>query len=134
MGFEVPRRTVVFDFTGGDYEGAIVRCRLDVNLDTYLYYARVKFSPDSALDLIEAASRRFGEEILLDWNLEDNGEPIPATADGFVKIPPALNAIIIAKWLGEVMAVPDPLVGRSSNGGAPPGMVIPMVTLESQPD
>ena len=104
--FSVPRKTCVLVLTG-DYEGAEARCRLDVGMKTYFIIAGI--DTDDKAQII-AACRLFGDEILIEWNLkEDGGEDIPATADGFMSLPPDLCLAMIQAWSAAMTGIPAPL-------------------------
>jgi len=107
--YSVPRKTCVLVLTG-DHEGAEARCRLDVGMGTY--FAISKIDTDDKAQII-AACRLFGDEILIDWNLEDEGQVIPATSDGFLAIPPALATAMVQAWSEAMTGTAAPLVEAS---------------------
>ena len=110
--FNVPRKTCVLVLTG-EYEGAEARCRLDVGMGTYLTFQRLTDSQEP--DKLEEACRRFGDDVLAEWNLKDDGEPIPASGNGFLMIPPGLAVAMIRAWSEAMVEVPAPLgVGSPS--------------------
>lgn len=110
MGFEVPRREALMTFEGTDFDGAEIRCRLDVPLSLYLDIMR-----SETVNQQEEVNRRWAEKVLLSWNLEQDGEPVSADADGFLSLPPSFVNVIVAKWLESAAGVSGPL-GSSSNG------------------
>ena len=111
MGFEIPRRTARI-ILEDDYEGAEITCALDVDMGTYFHFQGLIESEDAAH--LEKAFREFGDRILIEWNLEEDGEPLPATAEGVMQLPPALALAILGKWSEAVGEAPAPLSGRSS--------------------
>lgn len=116
-GFRVPRRTALITFEGTDYDGAEIECRLDVPLGMFFDFGRGLSAADS-----EALFRRWGSEVLIAWNLEDdNGAPLPADEDGILMLPAAMVTMILNKWTETVAGVPAPL-GGPSNGGGPSGV------------
>lgn len=71
----------------------------------------------------EEGLSKFGNEILVDWNLtDDNDEPIPANEEGMRQLPLVLASIILAEWQ-LTMAGPDTPLGRRLNrlGNTGPG-------------
>jgi hypothetical protein len=110
-GFRVPKRTAKLVFED-DYAGAEVRVQLDVPIQLYI----------DIQDLVDAEKHLevfglFGRAVLLDWNLEDDdGQPIPANAAGFVQLPPGFGNLIIQEWMDEVTRLPGPLAERSNGG------------------
>ena len=87
----------------GDFAGAEARCRLDVGMVAYLAFQRLVDSQDP--DQVEEACRRFGDEVLKEWNIDLDGQPLPATAEGFLRMPTALALAMIKAW-GEAMTPP----------------------------
>lgn len=126
MGFKVPKRTALLVFEG-EYAGAEVRCRLDVPISLYLDYMGMDAS---SRDSIQAGYGRWGEEVLIEWNLEDDdGQPLPATGGGFLSLPPRLAGLIVQHWLESAAEVPAPLGGTSTNGVSSEVPSIPMAAL-----
>ena len=101
--FEIPVRTALLVFQG-EYEGAEVRCRLDVPTGLLLEYAKLANSSDP--DQLETAFRRFSEEILIDWNLKMEGQVLEAHPDGMLRVPSALATAILRAWTEQAMTAP----------------------------
>ena len=101
--FKIPVRTALLVFEG-EMEGAEVKCRLDVPLGLYLEYAKLADTNDPAQ--LEEAFQRFSAEVLIDWNLEVDGDAVPAHPDGMLKVPPAIANAILAAWSQQAMNVP----------------------------
>lgn len=115
VGFRVPRRSAVIEFEGTDYDGASIKCALDVSLDMLLWFQKRQGTEDA--DQLREAFLRFGDEIVTSWNLLGDGdEPLPATGEGFLGLPPAFGMLILNKWTEAVAAVPAPLVEPSRDG------------------
>jgi len=106
--FSIPRKTCVLVLTG-DYEGAEARCRLDVGLGPFFAISKIDTND---MEQVMAACRIFGDEILTDWNLKEDREPIPATAEGFLSLPSPLCLAMIKAW-SEAMGASTPLVETS---------------------
>lgn len=112
--FKVPRRTcrLVLD---GDFKGAEAVAHFDVDLGIYFDFAGLEGSQDA--EGIKQAMRRFGDIILISWNLEDEaGEPLPATADGFMRLPLNIAQALMGAWVQAVQEVPAPLEEGSTSG------------------
>jgi len=125
--FSVPRKTCLLVLTG-DYEGAEARCRLDVGMGTYLTFQRLTDSQEP--DKLEEACRRFGDDVLAEWNLEDDGQAIPPTGDGFLMIPPELAGSMIKAWSEAMTGIPAPLgEGSPSSAGDSLEPSIPMESV-----
>jgi len=108
-------RSCVLELTG-DYAGAEARCRLDIGMGAYLIFQRLTDSQDP--DKLEEACRRFGDEVLIEWNIDLDGEPLPPTADGFMRLPTSLSLAMIEAWSEAMTGIPAPLgEGSPSSGG-----------------
>lgn len=107
-GYEIPVQEAVLDFEDGPYEGAEVRCSLDISLDAYLAYQRFADEEPEGKELRELF-HRFGEEVLIGWNIEEGGEPVPATGDGMVQRPITFMIAVLSGWLRAVSASPEEL-------------------------
>lgn len=116
MGFQIPKdaREAKLIFQGKEYEGCEVVCKLSVPLG---------FSLD-----IEAAInagkptelyRRFAD-VLVEWNLEDNGQPLPCNEEGLRALDMVFVNMIISAWAEAVKGVSAPLSGVSGNGNMSP--------------
>lgn len=112
MGYRIKRRTAVIKFEGTDFDGAEVSCVFDVSLKTLFdFQSTAESEPENAF-------RRFGDEIITSWNLEDDaGNAIPADADGLLAQPPAFANALLAKWMEAMQAPPAPL-GPAPNSGS----------------
>ena len=110
-----PKRTAILKFTDGDYEGAEVTCSLDVSTGIILDFQRIGEELSEAD--FDALLRKFGRYYLLSWNLEDNdGDPIPATAEGMSVAPTNFTVAMIQAWSDAVLGMSDPLELPLSNG------------------
>ena len=99
-------RSCLLELTG-DFAGAEARCRLDVGMGAYLAFQRLTDSQDP--DQLEEACRRFGDEVLIEWNVDLDGAPLPTTAEGFLRMPTALALAMIEAWGKALTGIPAPL-------------------------
>jgi hypothetical protein len=106
--FQLQRRTALLVFEG-DYEGLEIRTRLDVPLGLFLEI-QTMVEANQSKDILE----KFGNEILLNWNLQEDGNDIPADAEGVLQLPLELSTLLIEKWT-EVVAKPDDPLSEQSN-------------------
>lgn len=115
-GFQMPSRTVLLTFDDGSpYHGAEVRCTLRMTLEQTLALQRM--TAVQADGDIEGAARTFAETVLLSWNLmDDDGEPIPATADAFLEQPTDFVMSVINHWQAAVTQPDAPLASPATNG------------------
>lgn len=126
MGKQVPRReyTLVFQGAAGDEEmdGVIVKVRPPTVREA-LENIDLSWLHDGSLPAAEHATRLAGlytvfSTRLLEWNLEDAGQPIPATLEGLHQLPHDVAGRILGSWLYETATVPRPLPVDSNTGPA----------------
>lgn len=146
-GFTMPGKRVKLEFDEStDYAGAIVYCRGKLPLRDALILqrsgrilARV-FNDDSGEDVsdeeitqAQAAVQRFGEVVLIDWNLveprtDDEGEPvldadgnpildpIPPTPEAFAAQPTDFILACVVNWSTATQGVSRPLAQPLASG------------------
>ena len=91
MGFKIPSREAV--------------CRLDVPLGMFLEMQDFENNMDVAF-------KKFGDEIVVSWNLETNeGEPIEPSGDGMKQLTVQLATQLIGDW-GEQISNPTESVSE----------------------
>jgi len=104
-GFRLPEKTAKVNFEGTAYDGAEIQLRLSVTFAQFIALRESAQGEDQ-----ETMARLFGENVLMDWNLEDAaGKPIPADADGMLAIPLELTNLVVQHWVEAVAGVPSPL-------------------------
>ena len=120
-GFRIPARTARLVFEG-DYAGAEVVVRLDLPIGQVLSFLDQSLSAEDGQTPATAKAnlillQRFAATALISWNLEnDEGQPIPATAEGILQVPVVFAQLLLAKWAEAISNPPDPLAGVSANG------------------
>jgi hypothetical protein len=114
-GWEVPRRTARIVFEDGEYDGAIVKTALDGSLNVYLDYVQLT-EKNSPAEVAEAV-RRFGDELLIEWNVKVNGHPIEPTGEGMCQIPMPFAILILQTWMKAMAEPSGPLEESTSDGG-----------------
>ena len=117
-GFKVIPRNDYLDLAGTDLEGAKIRCRLDVSMDTYVAMQElVDGMVEGNMKGLPELARNFGDHILLDWNLiDESDEPIPDGSPGMLMLPGRLALMIIGAWVSFFTTVPSPLAPGSQDG------------------
>lgn len=111
MGFEIQDRIGLLHLDDEEYGGAEVKVRLNLPLRDFL---RLDALADQ--ENFEELLTEFGESILVEWNLEKDGEPIPADGPHFVQQPVDFCMLIYRVWRVEVAEPPRPLSQPSVNG------------------
>ena len=110
-GFRLPEKTARITFEGTDYDGAEIQLRLSVSFAKFIALRESAQGEDQ-----EGMARLFGQNVLMDWNLEDDaGQPIPADGDGMLAIPLELTNLIVQHWIEAVSVVPAPLSETSGD-------------------
>ena len=128
---KLPVRAARLEFAGTDYEGIVVRVRLNVPLKTMLQIqefrdnvsAKATSATEVTVDLKDTADsmvealKLFGRAVLLEWNLEDdNGAPIPVGEEGILAVDVLFAMQIMSHWMEAVSQPPAPLAVPSANG------------------
>ena len=104
-GFRIPEKTALITFEDTDYDGAEIQLRLSVSFAQFIALREAAQGEDQ-----EGMARLFGENVLMEWNLEDDdGKPIPANGDGMLAIPMALTNLVVQHWVEAVSGVSAPL-------------------------
>ena len=110
-GFRIPEKTARITFEGTDYDGAEIVLLLSVTFAQFIALRESAQGDDQG-----GMARLFGDNILMDWNLEDaDGNPIPANSDGMLAIPLELTNLVIQHWAEAVAGVPAPLSETSGD-------------------
>ena len=111
--FRLPMRDAKIIFEEGTtFAGAIIKCRLDVEIGMVT----------DIQDLIEAnkhahAYEVFGDGVLIDWNLEDQrGNALPANGKGMKKVTPQFAEALMNQWMEALTQLETPLGQQSKNG------------------
>ena len=114
MGFKVPKREAMITFPGTSYEGAEIKCVLDVPLAVF---SQIAGAAGGSIEQVVEANRLWAEHVLKGWNLEnDAGKAIKPTADNFIGQSPAFVNAVVLRWIEAVNEVPAPLGEPSPNG------------------
>ena len=104
-GFRIPEKTALITFKDTDYDGAEIQLRLSVSFAQFIALREAAQGEDQ-----EGMARLFGENVLMEWNLEDGaGQPIPANGDGMLAIPLELTNLVVQHWVEAVSGVSAPL-------------------------
>lgn len=130
-GFRVTKRTAVIDFAeDSPWHGVEATVITSVPFETLFWFQRNSTNDDPESSYI--AMKRFGDDYLLDWNLEDeDGNSYPATGDGLSKVDDTgLVTSLMSGWIQAVVTPSDPLSIKSGDLGSSPEELI--AELEKQ--
>ena len=106
MGFKVGR-TFTLEFYGTDLAGAIVKMR-SCSIGTIQELKNPENGLDEELQIIA--------DHIIEWNLEDENGPIPATVEGLKQLEIPVRDLIYVEWQKATKGITAPLDHRSSDG------------------
>ncbi len=134
MGFTPPTTLFELDFPEGDELHGLTVTAKSVSVGTFLRLARLQDTAGEggieALAAVDELFDAFGTA-LREWDLcDDDGEPVPATADGLRTLELRHAMAVIAAWMGGMSQAPAPLAA-SSTGGEPSVVELPPMELAS---
>ncbi len=118
-GYTLQRKTADLNFDDTEWVGAKVEVQLDVSNALYLDLIGLGQAAEGGeQSQIAVLLATFAEHVLIGWNLlDDDGEPIPATVEGFrTGSILRFSLFLIKAWMGMVAEVSVPLEVDSPNG------------------
>lgn len=127
MGFEYRRTVYKLKFADADLEGLEVIAR-GTTINGLLKLISVGAELDglgedaTPAELREKLPAMFAPfaKVLVSWNLEEDGKPVPATLEGLMDQEVPFVARIIESYVAGVSQAPPPLPGRSAAGATGP--------------
>ena len=90
LGYQVPERVAVLTFDGTEYQGAEVRVLLNPS-----YEVVGQLDGTAVLERLKI----FGDKIIVGWNLERDGRPIPADGYHYIQQPADFSDLIHMAWI-----------------------------------
>lgn len=126
-------RTIRLTWADGEFAGLEIRARR-VSIETFFDLAplidgQLNVSDPQGREELRALFAQFGE-VLVSWNVEDeDGTPIPCTAEEFVRQDPAFVREVLDEWAAAISGVSAPLEQPSPAGEPFPEESLPMETL-----
>lgn len=135
MGFTVPSATLVLDFTGTELDGLEVKVRsvsfaklLEV-MELVEAFEVANTVPEQGAAMNQVIDLFAG--VIKSWNAEDDdGQPLPATADTLRGFDFRHVLLVVKAWQDAMTGVPAPL-GASSPAGALSEVPLPPMELSS---
>lgn len=122
MGFEIAGSGALLDFEEGTLlHGAQVRVSLEMRIRDFMALQRAIAELDEDAESInleqwEHLFREFARTSLLSWDLEDHGQPIDATEDGFMTLPFSVANAIFQAWVLAIGGTSPKQNAVSANG------------------
>ena len=117
MGFRVSERTATV-VGQDDYEGFIATVRISPIPMAFAFEMQARMQSRDA-DTVQNAFREFGERVLIEWNLEGEAGPIPATGEGILQADQGVVGAMIKGWAEATKEPPLVNAGPPSNGHIP---------------
>lgn len=132
-GFEVPRTIYRLEWDDEAYADLVVRVRavtVREALDGFadLYPFEDGLTPQERRDRIHHQQVEFIAHVV-DWNICENGEPVPVTVEALQGMEGNFVASMIGAWRRNTTGVSRPLDGGSTSGDLSAVESIPMETL-----
>lgn len=118
--FEIPERTVTMGFDDGSLKGLEVEVRLDLSLDGFLELGALfdqATNPKTGWEPVKDLFTWFADNVVLDWNLYEKGEPVPCSPQAFTARMSAKNGMaLVNRYLQTIRGADAPLSRPSRNG------------------
>lgn len=129
MGFQIPKKEITLKFANDEYEGLEIRIRPGTIRDALRGEEMDKKA--KSLSEVEGAQLLFKylEEFITGWNVEDDGEPVPVSAESLLNFPAGFAWDIFAAFIDHTSGVSEDLGKDSASTKTPPVESIQMETL-----
>lgn len=123
--FELPVEKITLVFEGGPLEGLEIDTRRELALDPFMELT-AKFN--AAVDKktgwppVHDLMTWFAETVILGWNLQEHGEPVPFSAQAFTtRFTAGQGLAVVGNYVTSVTRVSRPLSRRSRSGSTSKG-------------
>src|SRR6266705_2766064 len=126
MGFTPPRKQYRLKFQDSDLEGLEVLMN-SASLGDIMALQSMDTGDTTPENLEKLLS--ILERAMVSWNVEIDGEPVPATLAGFEKMDISFVMAIISSWTEAISGVAPPLPGSSPSGETYQEVSLPMEPL-----
>lgn len=117
MGFEAPRKVYKLEFATEELAGLEVKVE-SLSIRDYVRMTELVSNVDSDKPEQEAIDDLLAGFLscFVSWNLEQDGNPMPATIESMYSLKLDFILQIIMAWLGAIAGVSRPLPGGSPDG------------------
>lgn len=127
MGFQRKRKIYKLDFSDTEYDGLEVKVS-GLTTGEYLDIIGLSVTEEDGSAETDGMLQMFARHLMY-WNLEDDGEPVPATYEGIKSNDLAMNLFIVNAWTNAIGDVPKSAGKESPNGESSLVASIPTETL-----
>lgn len=132
-GFEVPRTVYRLEWDDEAYTGLVVRVQAMTIAEVLVGFAALwdldGLDQEQRKERLREQHQLFVDHVV-DWNLHDNGVPVPVTVDALRSMEGRFVGSMISAWLRNTTGVSRPLVDDSTSGDQSAVESIPMETLQ----
>lgn len=127
MAFQRKRKVYKLDFEGTEYDGLVVKVG-GLTTGEYLDFVTVTASSDEDENQTAAMIQMLADH-LKSWNLEEDGQPVPATLEGLKSNDLQMNMAVVRAWTASMGEVPEETEKKSVPGENLPLESIPTESL-----
>lgn len=127
MAYERKRKVYRLNFAGTEFDGLEVRLH-GLTTGEYLELVTLTGATDDSGGETERLLKLFAKH-LISWNLQEDGEPVPADFDGVRANDLAMNMYIIDSWTSAMVSISPDTEKKSLPGDSSLVGSIPMETL-----
>jgi hypothetical protein len=107
--FNLVRREALLEYASDtEWPGLEVRVRIDIPFEDYFTWLELTDNRERL--------RSWGDAVLVEWNMDEDDKPVPATGDGMLTLPQGLTKDLTGRWLDAMTDVPAPLSEPSNDG------------------
>lgn len=135
MGYQRPKKVYVLKFEDPELDGLVIKVKsvaMGQMLDLPALGSQLKSAKDVDTTELQGLFKVFADA-LVEWNLEDDGQPIPCTYEAVMEQDPDFVMMIFTSWIEAVAAIPVPLGQPSRDGSQTQMALIPMETSSPSP-
>lgn len=119
-GYEAPVRTGVLEFEDGDLKGLELTVKMNLGFGPLFRLIELQgiAVKSKGLEAEQEMLALFAEKVVLGWNLQMKGQPVPYSPSVFLDtLDPRSMGIAVMRYVQEVGSVSGPLPPRSASGG-----------------
>ncbi len=132
MPYNHDRQRVRIRFDTPDPLAGLTMILWTASVDDYIRIGKIEDDGDLTPARVETLCEAMGP-MLVEWDLTQNGEPVPANTAGLRSLSVPLAVRLAGEWLSAVAKVPGPLEQPSPDGEPSAEASLPMEVLSPSP-